>query len=569
VNDARRDDPRAPAAGTGARGTGGAAPNGVANPGRRGAFEAVPWAAGGLEGEAERLIFERSSPGRRASSFPDGAGLPEVDPEQALPAGVRRAAPVRLPEVSERDLVRHYTRLAHRNYAVDLGFYPLGSCTMKYNPKVAEAAAALPGFARLHPAQPAEQVQGALELLARLEDALCELTGLAAATFQPAAGAHGELTGLLIIRAHHEARNDPRRRVVIPDAAHGTNPASVRLAGFEVTTVASSPEGLVDLDALEKALDTDVAAFMITNPNTLGLFERNIARVAELVHGVGGQLYYDGANFNAILGKARPGDMGFDVVHLNLHKTFATPHGGGGPGAGPLVVAEHLVDFLPAPVVVRDGPGGSGGTQGGPPEETRYRWDSDRPRSIGRVHGWNGNFGILVRAFAYLLANGGDGLRGVAERAVLNANYLLERLSAAYQLGYPSRPVMHEFVLSARRQKGQGARGLDIAKGLIDRGFHPPTVYFPLIVEEALMVEPTETESLETLDSFADAMLEIAAQAETDAHPLHQAPVTAPVGRLDEARAARNLVARWHSPSEPDQAASDPADEGPPDKPTW
>ncbi|HEV3463487.1 MAG TPA: aminomethyl-transferring glycine dehydrogenase subunit GcvPB, partial [Actinomycetota bacterium] len=429
----------------------------------------MPWAAGGLEGEPERLIFERSSPGRRASSFPDGGGLPEVGPDEVLPAGFGRTSAVRLPEVSERDLVRHYTRLAHRNYAVDLGFYPLGSCTMKYNPKVAEAAAALPGFARLHPAQPAEQVQGALELLARLEHALCELTGLAAAPFQPAAGAHGELTGLLIIRAHHEARNDQRLRVVIPDSAHGTNPASVRLAGFEATTVPSSPEGLVDLTALEKVLDTDVAAFMITNPNTLGLFERNIARVAELVHGVGGQLYYDGANFNAILGKARPGDMGFDVVHLNLHKTFATPHGGGGPGAGPLVVAEHLADFLPAPVVVRDGPGGSGGAQGGPPEETFYRWDTDRPRSIGRVHGWNGNFGILVRAFAYLLANGGEGLRGVAERAVLNANYLLERLSAAYQLGYPSRPVMHEFVLSARRQKSQGARALDIAKGLIDR----------------------------------------------------------------------------------------------------
>jgi glycine dehydrogenase subunit 2 len=538
---------------TGAPGNGGNGAASTSSTGRA-SFEAVPWAAGGLEGAAERLIFERSSPGRRASSFPEGEGLPEVDLDEALAAGFRRTAPVRLPEVSERDLVRHYTRLAHRNYAVDLGFYPLGSCTMKYNPKVAEAAAALPGFARLHPAQPAEQVQGALELLARLEHALCELTGLAAATFQPAAGAHGELTGLLIIRAHHEARNDPRRRVVIPDAAHGTNPASVRLAGFEVTTVASSPEGLVDLGSLEKALDTDVAAFMITNPNTLGLFERNIARVAELVHGVGGQLYYDGANFNAILGKARPGDMGFDVVHLNLHKTFATPHGGGGPGAGPLVVAEHLVDFLPGPVV-KDGDG--------------YRWDTDRPKSIGRVHGWNGNFGILVRAFAYLLANGGDGLRGVAERAVLNANYLLERLSAAYQLGYPSRPVMHEFVLSARRQKAQGARGLDIAKGLIDRGFHPPTVYFPLIVEEALMVEPTETESLETLDSFADAMLEIAAQAQADPHPLHQAPVTTPVGRLDEARAARQLVARWHPSSEPDQAASDPADEGPPDKPTW
>jgi glycine dehydrogenase subunit 2 len=521
---------------------------------RRGAVDAVPWAAGLPDAAAERLIFERSSPGRRASTIPDPGDLPEVPLDQALPAWARRTAPVRLPEVSERDLVRHYTRLAHRNYAVDLGFYPLGSCTMKYNPKVAEAAAALPGFARLHPAQPAEQVQGALELLARLEHALCELTGLAAATFQPAAGAHGELTGLLLIRAHHEARNDPRRRVVIPDAAHGTNPASVRLAGFEVTTVASSPEGLVDLGSLEAALGEDVAAFMITNPNTLGLFERNIARVAELVHGVGGQLYYDGANFNAILGKARPGDMGFDVVHLNLHKTFATPHGGGGPGAGPLVVAEHLVDYLPAPVVVRDGDG--------------YRWDTDRPKSIGRVHGWNGNFGILVRAFAYLLANGGDGLRGVAERAVLNANYLLGRLEAAYQLGYPSKPVMHEFVLSARKQKGQGVRALDVAKGLIDRGFHPPTVYFPLIVEEALMVEPTETESVEILDAFADAMLEIAEQVGTDAHALHQAPVTAPVGRLDEARAARSLVTRWHPPSESEQAGSDPDDEGPPEKPT-
>ena len=359
---------------------------GTATEGGRAPIEAVPWAAGSPTGGPERLVFERSSPGRRASTMPDPAGLPEVDVAGVLPAWARRTGPVRLPEVSERDLVRHYTRLAHRNYAVDLGFYPLGSCTMKYNPKVAEVAAGLPGFARLHPAQPAEQTQGALELLARLEHALCELTGLAAATFQPAAGAHGELCGLLLIRAHHQARGDPRRRVVIPDAAHGTNPASVRLAGFEVTTVQSNPEGLVDLGALEAALGEDVACFMITNPNTLGLFEPNIARVAELVHSVGGQLYYDGANFNAILGKVRPGDMGFDVVHLNLHKTFATPHGGGGPGAGPLVVAPHLVDYLPAPVVVSDGDG--------------YRWDHDRPHSIGRVHGWNGNFAILVRALS-------------------------------------------------------------------------------------------------------------------------------------------------------------------------
>ena len=497
--------------------------------------EPAPWAAGRHEGAPEPLIFERSAPGRRASTFPSGDGLPEVDPAEVLPAAARRTAPVRLPEVSERDLVRHYTRLAHRNFAVDLGFYPLGSCTMKYNPKVAEAAATLPGFARLHPAQPDEQVQGALELLWRMERALTELTGLAAATFQPAAGAHGELTGLLIIRAWHEANRDPRRRVLIPDSAHGTNPASVRLAGFETATIPSNAEGLVDLDALERALGPDVAALMITNPNTLGLFERNIARIAELVHGVGGQLYYDGANFNAILGRARPGDMGFDVVHLNLHKTFATPHGGGGPGAGPLVVAEHLAPFLPAPVVVRDG--------------DRYRWDHDRPRSIGRVHGWNGNFTVVVRAFAYLLANGGEGLRAVAERAVLNANYLLARLSEAFQLGYPTRPVMHEFVLSARRQKQHGVRALDLAKALIDRGYHPPTVYFPLIVEEALMVEPTETESVETLDAFADALLELAALAERDPHALHQAPVSAPVGRLDEARAARQLTPRWYPPA--------------------
>jgi glycine dehydrogenase subunit 2 len=520
-------------------------------PGAGAPYEAAPW-AGGTSGQPEPLIFERSAPGRRASSFPPADEFPAVD--GAIPEGARRTEAIGLPEVSERDLVRHYTRLAHRNYAIDLGFYPLGSCTMKYNPKIAETVAALPGFARLHPAQPAEQVQGALEVLWRLEHALKELTGLAGVTFQPAAGAHGELTGLLIMRAYHEAAGDPRRRVVIPDAAHGTNPASVRLAGFEVTTVPSSPDGLVDLDALERVLDTDVASFMITNPNTLGLFERNIERVAELVHGVGGLLYYDGANFNAILGKVRPGDMGFDVVHMNLHKTFATPHGGGGPGSGPVAVSERLVPFLPAPTVKRDG--------------DTFGWDTDRPQSIGRVHGWNGNFGIIVRAYAYLLANGGDGLRNVAERAVLNANYLLERLTEAYELGYDNRPVMHEFVLSAAKQKAKGARALDIAKALIDRGYHPPTVYFPLIVDEALMVEPTETESVETLDAFADTMIELARQAEVDAGPLREAPLTAPIRRPDEARAARQLIARWHPPAEPQTSGSDPDDEGPERKPT-
>jgi len=515
--------------------------------------EPAPWAAGASR-RAEPLIFERSAPGRRASSLPPADEFPPVAPS-ALPRSARRTAPVGLPEVSERDLVRHYTRLAHRNFAVDLGFYPLGSCTMKYNPKVAEVAAALPGFARLHPAQPPDQTQGALELLWRLERALTELTGLAGVTFQPAAGAHGELTGLLIMRAYHEAAGNPRRRVVIPDSAHGTNPASVRLAGFDVTTVRSGADGLVDLGALAGVLDTDVAAFMITNPNTLGLFERNITRIAELVHRAGGLLYLDGANLNAILGKARPGDMGFDVVHMNLHKTFATPHGGGGPGAGPLAVAGHLTPFLPAPVVRRAG--------------DRFDWDHDRPRSIGRVHGWHGNFAIIVRAYAYLLANGGEGLRQVAERAVLNANYLLELLTPAYELGYATRPVMHEFVLSARRQKAAGARALDIAKGLVDRGMHPPTVYFPLIVDEALMVEPTETESVETLDAFAEALLDIAAQAERDPGPLRQAPVTAPVRRLDEARAARRLVARWHAGGEEDQVRGvDAADEGPTGRPT-
>jgi glycine dehydrogenase subunit 2 len=521
-------------------------------PGARTPYEAVPW-AGGSNRQPEPLIFERSAPGRRASSFPSADEFPPVDAR--LPEGAARTGPVGLPEVSERDLVRHYTRLAHRNFAIDLGFYPLGSCTMKYNPKIAETVAAMPGFARLHPAQPAEQVQGALEVLWRLEQALKELTGLAGVTFQPAAGAHGELTGLLIMRAFHEAAGDPRRRVVIPDAAHGTNPASVRLAGFEVTTVKSSADGLVDLDDLERALDTDVASFMITNPNTLGLFERNIERVAELVHGVGGLLYYDGANFNAILGKVRPGDMGFDVVHMNLHKTFATPHGGGGPGSGPVAVSERLVPFLPSPVLKRDG--------------DAFAWDHDRPESIGRVHGWNGNFGIIVRAYAYLLANGGEGLAKVAERAVLNSNYLLERLSEGYDLGYQSRPVMHEFVLSASKQKATGARALDVAKALIDRGFHPPTVYFPLIVDEALMIEPTETESLETLDAFADVMLDLARQAADDAGPLREAPLTAPIRRPDEAKAARQLVARWHPPAGPQVSGSDPADEGPDPKPTY
>ena len=473
-----------------------------------------------------RTLKELSRPGRRASS------LPELDvPAADVPAEHRRAEPAWLPEVGERDLVRHVTRLAQRNYGVDTGFYPLGSCSMKYNPKVAEAAAALPGIARLHPLQPDHTVQGALELLWRLERALCEITGMAAATFQPAAGASGELTGLLIMRAFHERNGDPRRRIVIPDSAHGTNPASVRMAGYEVATVPSDARGLVDLSALEKLVSDDVAGLMITNPNTLGLFEEDILEIARTIHQVGGLLYYDGANLNAILGRVRPGDMGFDIVHMNTHKTFATPHGGGGPGAGPVAVRERLVPFLPAPVVARE-------------DDGRFVLDHDRPESIGRIHGFHGNFGVLVRAYAYVFGNGGDGLREVGERAVLNANYLAHLVTGEFPLAFEGRP-MHEFVSTARPLKKHGVRAMDVAKRIIDLGFYPSTVYFPLIVEEALMVEPTETESQETLDAFAEAMLTAAREARERPDVLKEAPVSAPVRRLDEARAARQLKIRW------------------------
>jgi glycine dehydrogenase subunit 2 len=467
-----------------------------------------------------------SRPGRRASSIP-ALDVPGAD----IPEEHRRTEDARLPEVGERDLVRHYTRLAQRNYGVDTGFYPLGSCSMKYNPKVADAAAALPGFQRLHPHQPEDTVQGALELLWRLERALCELTGMAAATFQPAAGASGELTGLLIMRAYHMRQGDTRRRIVIPDSAHGTNPASVRMAGFEVATVPSDARGLVDLGALEKLVDEDVAGLMITNPNTLGLFEEDILEIARTMHEVGGLLYYDGANLNAIMGRVRPGDMGFDIVHMNTHKTFATPHGGGGPGAGPVAVRERLVPFLPAPVVARD-------------EDGTFRWDHDRPESIGRVHGFHGNIAVLVRAYAYVFGNGGDGLRAVAERAVLNARYLAERVKDDFPLAFDG-PPMHEFVSTARPLKKHGVRAIDVAKRIIDFGFYPSTVYFPLIVEEAMMVEPTETESKESLEAFADALHRAAEEARENPHLLHEAPVTAPVRRLDEARAARQLKTRW------------------------
>ncbi len=472
-------------------------------------------------------LLEASRPGRRAWSLPD------LDvPEAALPADAVRAEPARLPEVAERDLVRHFTRLSQSNYGVDTGFYPLGSCSMKYNPKVAETVAAIPGFQRLHPHQPEGTVQGALELMWRLERALCELTGMARATFQPPAGAAGELTGLLLMRAYHTKNGNPRRKIIIPDSAHGTNPASVTQAGYEVVQVPSDARGLLDVSALEKIVDEDVAGLMLTNPNTVGLFEEEIEGIDDAVHAVGGLVYYDGANLNAIMGQVRPGDMGFDIVHMNTHKTFATPHGGGGPGAGPVAVAEHLVPFLPTPVVERDEATGE------------FRLDRDRPDSLGRIHGFFGNFGVLVRAYAYVFLHGGDGLKVVSERAVLNANYLAQLVKGAYPLAFSGRP-MHEFVATAKPLRRHGVRAMDVAKRLIDLGFHPSTVYFPLVVEEAMMVEPTETESRETVDAFAQALLQVAREAETDPDLLHDAPVTAPVGRLDEARAARHLELRW------------------------
>ena len=471
--------------------------------------------------------MERSKPGGRAWTFPE-LDVPPVEIPEAHSRGVTPA----LPEVTEVGIVRHFTRLSQMNYGVDTGFYPLGSCSMKYNPKVAEVVAALPGFQRLHPHQPEETVQGALELLWRLERALCEITGMAATTFQPPAGASGELTGLLIMRAFHTKNGNPRSKIIIPDSAHGTNPASVTLSGYKVAQVPSDARGLVDLGALEKMVDEDVAGLMLTNPNTLGLFEVEIEAIARAMHRVGALLYYDGANLNAIIGRVRPGDMGFDIVHMNTHKTFATPHGGGGPGAGPVAVNERLAPFLPAPVVGFD------------EESGRYFWDHDRPDSIGRVHGFNGNFGVLVRAYAYVFAHGRTGLREVGERAVLNANYLASLVKDRYPLAFPGRP-MHEFVATAKRYRKSGVRAMDIAKRVIDLGFHPSTVYFPLVVEEAMMVEPTETESKETLDAFAQALLQAADEAESDPHLLHEAPVTTPVRRLDEAKAARELKLRW------------------------
>jgi glycine dehydrogenase subunit 2 len=476
----------------------------------------------------EGTILDRSVAGRRAWS------LPALDvPEAPVGEEHARATVPRLPEVGEVDLVRHYTDLAQRNYGLDTGMYPLGSCTMKYNPKVAETVAGLPGFQRLHPLQPASTAQGVLELLWRLEQALCAITGMARATLQPPAGACGEMTGLLLMRAYHEDRGDARRRVIIPDSAHGTNPASVRLAGYEAVPVRSDARGLVDVGALAKLVDGSVAGLMLTNPNTLGLFEEEIEEITRTVHEAGGLVYYDGANLNAILGRSRPGDMGFDIVHINTHKTFATPHGGGGPGAGPVGVKDELVPYLPVPIVQRRADGG-------------FDLDHDGSRTIGRMHGFHGNVGILVRAYAYVFLHGADGLREVSELAALNANYLAALIGDDFPLAYPGSRPMHEFVATAKPLRSStGIRAMDVAKRVIDLGFHPSTVYFPLVVDEALMVEPTETESKATLEAFAEALRTAAQDARERPELLREAPVTTPVRRLDEARAARALTLRW------------------------
>lgn len=477
------------------------------------------------------LIFERSRPGRVGYTYP-ALDVPEQPAGELLDPRLLRSTPAPLPEVSEVDVVRHYVNLSRRNYGVDLGFYPLGSCTMKYNPKLNEEVAGLPGFRGLHPLQPERTAQGILELMHELLGLLCEITGMSWGTLQPFAGAHGEFTGLKLFRACFDQRGEPgRRKVLVPDSAHGTNPASARLTGFQVVELKSDSRGLLSAESLRPHLDGSLAGIMLTNPNTLGLFERDIGPIARLVHGAGGLLYYDGANLNAIVGRVRPGDMGFDVVHLNLHKTFSTPHGGGGPGAGPVLAGETLVPYLPVPDIVRRADG--------------YHLDYNRPRTIGRLSGFYGNVGVLVRAYAYILSMGREGLAQVAERAVLNANYLKEKLKALYPLAYDTL-CKHEFVLSARTLKERfGVSALDIAKRLLDFGIHPPTVYFPLIVPEALMVEPTETESRESLDAFVAAMTEIRREMEQEPERLHQAPTRTPVGRINEVLAAKRPVLRW------------------------
>ena len=477
----------------------------------------------------ERLIFERSSPGRVGYSLPP-LDVPVRQINDLVPPSLQRGEPPALPEVSEIDVVRHFLRLSQWDYAVALGLYPLGSCTMKYNPRTNEHVARLPGFTRAHPLQPEELSQGALRLMYELERFLAEISGLDRVSLQPAAGAQGELAGMMMIQSYHQAQGNPRRFVLVPDSAHGTNPSSSTLAGYQVKPLPSNARGLIDPARVAQLMNEEVAAIMITNPNTLGLFEEEIVQICETVHSRGGLVYGDGANLNAILGIARPGDVGFDLLHLNLHKTFSTPHGGGGPGAGPVAVRERLAPFLPVPVVEKEG--------------ERFHLNYDLPTSIGKVRAFHSNFSVLVRAYAYILTLGSSGLKRVAQMATLNANYLRTQLAPHYHIPF-NRLCKHEFVASDKIQQKLGVKTLDIAKRLMDKGFHPPTVYFPLIVPGAMMIEPTESESKESLDQFITAMREIAEEARRDPSLLTSAPHLTKVSRLDEVKAARKLDLRW------------------------
>lgn len=475
---------------------------------------------------APPLIFESGSPGRSGFFWPkeEGRGREEI------PSGLLRDDIPGFPELGELEVLRHFTRLSYLNYAIESQFYPLGSCTMKYNPKVNEVVARLPGLSLLHPLTPSELIQGALELLYELEGMLAEISGMDHITLQPAAGAQGELTGLMIIRAYLKDQGNPRRKIIVPDTAHGTNPASSALGGYEVAQISSNNRGMIEAEKVEEVMSEEVAALMITNPNTLGIFEQNIQAIAEVVHKKGGLVYLDGANMNALMEVAKPGDMGVDVLHINLHKTFSTPHGGGGPGAGPVGVKGFLRDYLPIPRIIK--------------RDESFELREDFPKSVGRVRSFFGNFGILVRAYAYIISLGSDGLEETSRMALLNANYLRKRLENTFHLAY-TEPCMHECVFTDRFQQKYGVHTLDIAKRLLDYGFHPPTIYFPLVVSGALMIEPTETESRETLDAFADAIISIAREAKEDPNLVKSAPHSTPVGRLDEARAARKPVLRW------------------------
>jgi glycine dehydrogenase subunit 2 len=477
-----------------------------------------------------KLLFEQSVEGQGAVNLPK-CDVPETSAKKSIPAELLASEKPALPEICEREITRHFTNLSKRMMSVDANFYPLGSCTMKYNPKINEWAADLPGFTAAHPYQNAQDIQGAMELMYGLRKSLEEIAGLSEVSLHPAAGAHGELTAMMVVRAYFRDRGEDRSQVLIPDTAHGTNPASCAICGENVAVVKSTSEGLVDLEDLAAKVNEHTAALMITNPNTLGLFDKNIKKIAEILHKKGAQLYHDGANMNAIMGQVRPGDCGVDLMHYNLHKTFSTPHGCGGPGSGPIAVAKHLAPFLPVPQVeCVDG---------------KYIWDFNRPKSIGKVRTFYGQFGVMVRAYAYIRALGGAGIKNASSKAVLAANYLAKKLAPFYDLHY-ALPCKHEFVLSADRQKNEsGVRALDIAKQLIDYGIHPPTIYFPMIVHECIMVEPTETETLETLDRFADIMERIAEQAKTNPEAAHQAPVTTPVSRIDEVKAAREPNLRW------------------------